>query len=219
MTQKKEKSFKNLKLLIFLILLFILFGFVLLFTKSKFSKNQSTKEASNIPALTSNEENKEINWKVYENKHIYFKHPENKIVHDIFGGPAEESKSFELYGKTGQRTMEISIFSIPEDTNQVFGGELSTKVIAEKSRVNKISSDGGKDVLNIKETSLNDLSGYYYDFSSNYSAPYGQGAGFVTDNNCSNYRAVFLNGKKELMTVIYCLEEPYATIFNSIRLK
>jgi len=207
---------KRYKSIILFFVLFIAAVCILLFVKSKNLDVQPTSKVLTKPKSTSGEE---IVWEVYENKHIYFKHPENKRVHDIFGGPAEESKTFYLYGKTGSIIMEISIFSIPKDTNEVFDGEFSTKVLAERSRTNKISKDGEEGVLSIQEISSNDLLGHYYDFNGNYSSPSGVGAGFVTDNSCSKYRAAFLKSRAEIMTVIYCLEEPYRTIFDTIRLK
>lgn len=215
MSKKPKKSSKHL-IIFSLTLLFIAFILVFIFIKNK---NIGTKSTRKILTILKTKGGKKDDWKVYENNNVYFKYPEDKQVHDTFGGPTLESKNFELYGKSGQITMMISILSIPEDTNKVFNGEISTKVLAEKSRSNKIRSDVDKEVLDIRELSLNDLAGYSYDFDGNYSAPYGTEAGFTTDNNCSKYRVAFLKDKAEIMVVVYCLEEPYTTIFDSIRLK
>lgn len=191
-------------------------GFIFLIYQIRGSQKQLQRENLVVKQEQEKEENK--NWVTYENKYIIFRYPENKKVADIFGGPPEESTTFELYGKSGQRTMEISIYLIPRDTNEVFKGETSTKVLAGRSRTYKISRDGEKSVTEAKEISLNELLGYYYDFEGNYSAPSGYGSGFATETGCT-YRAMFLKGKGKLMTVVYCLQEPYRGIAETIRLK
>lgn len=183
-----------------------------------FTKERVNEKSEN---LKQSEATASASWKKYEGSLISFKYPEDHPWDTYTGDPDREPAFFDFYDykKSSNVAMQINVRKLSEYQSQIYNSKTTANALAQLSRTNKLSNPYSKkheSVTQVKPMSLDNHSGYYYDFEGGYDDP--SKGGFVMDDDC-NSRAIFVVYKNTAYEIIYCQKSPYEEIYNSISLK
>ncbi len=164
-------------------------------------------------------------WINYDDKLIEFSYPKDKPFRSFTDTNNEPSRFFEFPGNEKSIAMFISkesIDDVRETSNKIYKGDISPKVMAEKSRNYSLESPSSesKNTTEIKEITVDGKAGYYYDFQDSYPYPLGGGgtSAFLIEKGC-NSRAIFVNSDNGVYNIVYCMRQPFEDIYKSIKLK